>query len=273
MNDVPANVFRGTQTHAADRTRLGSTSWTPCLGAAIVWSALPGDPWSSRRSKATFIEGSTVSSAKILSKNVLDLPGPSCSFQDVLGALQYEKDNGITHDEAVKVLLYLARRSVGKIRQPPFNYAVFDEDLEERLSDSNVPMLSILHARSWMVEMYEDFQDDPSVARRVLADTYAFADAPVVRTAALRLGFDAIRYPDVFAGGPRALEELMGIEPEEVDCLSEEWDDVAETEGGDWVWTHETIRPLVDDIIRIEWSESGQKVAEDYVRIIKENDK
>lgn len=284
--------FRGTVTKEQEKTALGGApSWTPCLGAAIVWAAVPPNVWSSSKEaqSARFAEGSTVTAAKISAAKVLDLGGPDQSLGEVLRALSFEKDDGITTDEAMRIFNYMHNRLIGKARGGEFKYRVFDAD-GEAMDPQEVP-LSFSMPETLISMTRDDFDlarpdtlpTTPAQAKRarvaarlaeadrVSADAFIFADTPTVQKVARRLGFDAIVYLDAFGGGPGALRDLMGIDPEQVDCLTEEDDPFSDD---DWrqntLWLHETLRPLSDDIVKVEWSESAPKVAADYVKLVEE---
>lgn len=270
--------FRGTLSPDTSKTALGGAqSWTPCLGAAIVWSARPPSPWSSvpGYDRARFEVGSTVTAAEVSAAKVLDLGGPDQSVGEVLRALLFGDEGGITHDEAMRVFNYMHNRLIGKARGGEFKYRVLDSD-GEAMDPEDVPLS--FSAPETLISMarddfeYADSDDALAEADRVIADTFIFADTPIVQKVARRLGFDAIVYLDAFGGGPAALRDLMGLTPEEVDCLVEHEDPF----GDDWrdgsLWYHETLRPLSDDIVRIEWSEPAPKVAEDYVKLVREDE-
>ena len=268
--------FRGTLTAAQEQTALGGApSWTPCLGAAVVWSAKPPDLWSSvpGYDRARFVVGSTVTAAKVSAANVLNLGGLDQSLGDVLRSLSFEEGGGITRDEAMRIFNYLHSRLIGKARGGEFKFRVFDGD-GEAMDPQDVP-LSFSAPQTLISMARDDFEyaipgDALAEADRVLADTFIFADAPIVQKVARRLGFDAIVYLDAFGGGPGALRDLMGITPEQVCCLTEEDDPFSDDL--DAVWAHETLRPLSEEIVKVEWSEPAPKVAEDYVKLVREDE-
>lgn len=281
--------FRGTITKEQEKTSLGgAASWTPCLGAAIVWASVPPSVWSSfeESRRARFVDGSTVTAAKVSAAKVLDLGGPDQSLGEVLRALSFEEGDGITTDEAMRIFNYMHNRLIGKARGGEFKYRVFDAD-GEAMDPRDVP-LSFSMPETLISMTRDDFDlarpdtlpTTPAQARvaarlakadRVSADAFVFADTPTVQKVARRLGFDAIVYLDAFGGGPGALRDLMGIDPEQVDCLTEEDDPFSDD---DWrqntLWLHETLRPLSDDIVKVEWSEPAPKVAADYVKLVEE---
>lgn len=260
--------FRGTLTADTSKTALGGApSWTPCLGAAIVWSASAASVWSTDKSfrRARFEEGSTVTAARISAAKVLDLGGPDQSIGEVLRALSFEDGDGITTDEALRIFNYMHNRLIGKARGGEFKYRVFDEN-GEPLDVADVPLF-FSRPETLISMAREDFDGDLSVADRVTADVFIFADTPIVQKVARRLGFEAIVYLDVFGGGPGALHDLMGLKPEHVDCLTEEDDPFADDWRDDTAWFHETIRPLSADIVQVEWSEPAVNVAADYVKL------
>lgn len=87
-------VYRGTQGRAPGETVRGAVSFTPSLGAAIIWSAVPPDVFA-RRPRAELLSTSTVYAAHVHAKKLLELPSHlQCSMGDMLRALEYEQSEG-----------------------------------------------------------------------------------------------------------------------------------------------------------------------------------
>lgn len=265
--------FRGTQHAETGTTVRGVLSYTPCLGAAIVWSAQPGGMWG--ESPAHFVAGSTVVAATIEAKKRLELGGGFLdeSLVNVLQKLDYGKKDGISEEEVKRVFNYMHNRLIGKAKGSTFNYNVFDEggdprDKAEVPFSLSFPQSLISMARDEFE--YADGDERKDIAASVVADAFVFADAPAVQKAAARLGYDAIVYLDVFQGAEPALRDVMGIAPDDVDCLQEVNDPFDDDGGGGYVWAHETIRPLAGAVVTQQWAEPGPKVAEDFKKLIAE---
>jgi len=261
--------FRGTQDVRTEQTVRGVPSWTPCLEAAIVWSALPANVWSSSDAarKARFAATSTISAARILPSRPLHLGGADESIGAILRKLSFMRAGGATEEEALSIFSYLHYRLIGRRLGGPFKYRVFDDD-GEPVDESTVP-LSFSAPQTLISMARDDFEfsssakQSLSVADAVAADVFVFADCPVVQRVAARLGYDALVYPDVFAGAEYALRDLMGMRPEDVDCLDEDEDPFS---GGEDQWYHETLRPLVPAIVQPLWSRPALQVLETYRR-------
>lgn len=208
-------LFRGTQTASHARTSRGIPSWTPSLLVATIYSANPGDVWSSR--PAMFTKTSTVHVARLDKPRVLDLRGLgiTASLSQVLASLGFPY--GIDEDEVRRIYNYLHNRVIGKAKGGEFNYHVFQYGEDEPVHESDVPLsfLTPESAFSWVGR--DEWDDDPSMetAGRTEADTFIFADAPAVQRAAKAAGFDAIAYVDIFQGGVYAAEELLGLTEDE----------------------------------------------------------
>lgn len=247
-------LYRGTQRQAIKGTKK-VTSWTPSLPVAVIYSARPGDAWGSR--EAAFLPTSTVHIGDLKPRaKVLNLCGGGnyCSFGAVLKELQYEKPDGISHAEAIKILTYMHNRLIGKVGGGDFTYRIEDEDGDER----EFP----LSLRETPLSMWRDeFDWDTDVVNELRADTYIFADAPAVRRAAIKLGFDAVQYDDVFSGGPSAAKELLGCDSiYQMEGVDKDWD--LENE---YVPLHTTIRPLHKDAIVNTESVSTESVLPEVV--------
>lgn len=259
--------FRGSQGRDPAQTRLTQLSFTPCLGAALVYSAVPADAWSSSKtlSKTHFVPDSTVSAATIRSAKTLDWMWLSMSLGDVLRSLRFGKENGITEEEVRRVLNYLDKRAVGRVAAGEFKYKIFDED-GEAYERGEEPWALLSTGIGYI---RDEWDGDPSigVVERLAADTFVFVDTPLIQKVAERLGFQAVRYIDAFTGAKYAFRDLLKIEPEDVECLEEEMD-----LEDDYIWSHETLRPLTGADVEYVWQGPAQAVAQDVLAGLRRDD-
>lgn len=244
-------VYRGTQRREQHGVR-GATSWTDSLPVALIWAAVPADPWSSSRERqhAHFIDTSTVHAAHLALHHPLVFDYNSASVTDVLRALGYGAPNGITHDEARKVFNYLHNRIYGKAAGGEFSYVIMDEDGDE-LDPDDAPF-SLTGSSSYILDLRDEFEyAGIEVAERLQADVYVFFDSKTVQAVARRLGFDGFVYPDIFQGCEYAARDLFGpdVECDDVRGISDDRDVKGET-----VWTHRTYRPLVEGAVVDAWA-------------------
>lgn len=249
-------LYRGTQGPSPEESVRKSLSFTPCMAVATVYSARPANPWVNVM-EAEFLPSSTVHAAVIASRRMLKWPWTAMAFDDVLQTLKYGERDGITEAEAIRVLNYMHNRILGRAAGGEFKYVVLDEFLERYEEDEEpwgLLQTGVDYFRS-------EFKYDPTVevARRLQADTYVFADAPVIEVVARRLGFDSMSYEDVFSADD-AVEDLLGVDIEQISCVTER-DDVAE----DWVPTHETVRPFAGTPIDYQWSRPALDVLKDVM--------
>lgn len=231
------------------------TSWTPSLPVAVIYSALPSDIFRGR-GKAEFLEGSTVHMADLKEDaKILELCGGyhDCAWSHLMESLDFGKPEGITKEEAKRVLNYLHNRLIGKALGGEFNYKVY-----EVFEDADWEEMDMMAEVDWLrgetlVSHFRDFEIEEGnvlggVTMQLVADTFIFADAPMVRKVAKRLGYDALMYQDVFGGGPSAAKDLLGCEDiEDVPGISMEWDNLSDEE--DAIATHDTVRPLHDETL------------------------
>lgn len=235
-------LFRGTQSPEL-KGYHSAMSWTPSLPVAIVWSSMPPDVWSQR--KAAFLPGSTVHIGELQTNKVLEISEyPAVTFGAILRKLKYGKPGGITMDEALRVLLYMHKRLIGKAKGGEFLYRILDEDGEE-VEERDFP-LSFTDPMTMISEFREDFESagDIGFGDYLEADTYIFADAPAVQEVARRLGYEAMLYPDIFQGGSYVTEELIGLPANNLQGVLKD-----EDLEGEWVPVHDTYRPLVEGAI------------------------
>jgi len=216
--------YRGTQLRRVKGVHKLPT-YTPSLPVAVIWSSVPPD-WGWGRD-AHFLSTSSVHEIRTEIRNPLILSLENYeSLSGILRTLRYGTPEGISIDEVIRIYNYLHNREIGRAKGAQFNYKGFDvwEDWEE-LDDSDIPfsLVSPETRISWVLR--DQFDDDPSIetARNLEADTFIFADAPAVQRAAIALGYDALFYPDVFAGGTVS-EELLGCPVEYLDGVWEEMD-------------------------------------------------
>lgn len=234
-------LYRGTQTPEV-KGHLKSASYTPSLPAAIIYSARPG-PWGT---DPEFLSTSTVHIARLETDKILELsPYADTSFQDILRLLRYEKKNGIDIDEAVKILQYMHNRILGRTQGGEFKYKVVD-DFGHELDPDDVPF-SLTMPETLISQFKDDFELEQSIDEAetsLVADSFIFADAPAVGRAARKLGYEAIKYPDVFAGAEGVSEKLLGIPVDRLQGIREE-----EDIDYDPVPMHDTIRTLVEGAV------------------------
>lgn len=260
IREVSGLFFRGTQTADVERTARLVPSFTPCLGAALIWSARPGDIWAPDW-QPRFLAGSTVTAARLDGTPGLRLGTEHSvytSLGDVLRVLRFGKRDGIAVDEALRIYNYLHNRITGKANGGEFQYEVVDQEGEAQ--DENDVPLSFSNPQTLVSQARDDFEFDPTLdeASRLTADTYIFADAPAVQRAAAALGFRSIEYLDVFAGGPQAARHLLSMEIDDIDCIESAVD-----LKGDEVSAHWTVRPLAGAAVTIEWSRPATEIAKE----------
>lgn len=240
-------LYRGTQRETL-KGRQKLPSYTTELSIAVIYSAVPGDAWNDQ--PPHFLSTSTIHVAELADDaKILSLCDRQtyCSFAQVLRQLQYGEPEGITDQEARRILNYMHNRLTGKTAGGEFIYVLFDEDGDRR--DASELPFSIRDPYTLIRDFRDDFDDYYEVkevmelSQRLVADTFIFADAPAFRIAAKRLGYAAVLYEDVFAGGAVASEALLGCDTEELE-IGEALD--LEDE---WVPTHDTIRPIQPDAI------------------------
>jgi len=242
-------LYRGTQSRELGGVRK-MASWTPSLPVGVIYSARPGDPWGS---KSKFLPTSTVHVGELTDDHkVLRLCaggyGTYCSFREVLLLLEYGEPDGITDEEAKKILNYMHNRLTGRAKGGEFLVKVVDEDGIE-LEEDDLPFS--LRNPYTVVRAFRDEFDSwgLDVAEYLEADAFIYADAPKFLVAAQRLGYDAVSYEDVFLGGTYAARDLLGCDVEDLQGVEENED----LEGND-VPTHETIRPIRADVIDVDES-------------------
>lgn len=235
-------IYRGTQ-HQDVKGIQRVPSYTDSLPVAIIWSSTPPDQWTGREAK--FIPTSTVHRATLNAGKMLELSDYNYeSFSMLLQVLKHGKADGITTDEALKVLTYMNNRLLGRVPGGEFKYTVRDEDGE--LETGENIQISFVDPTTIISEFRDVFEWDPSreVADRLEADTFIFADSKTVQKVARRLGFDALSYVDVFMGGEFVSQKLLGIAVEDLNGV------LMGTEiEGDAVPTHMTYRPLVEGAV------------------------
>lgn len=237
----PLLLYRGTQ-----RAELGGVrpalSFASSLGVALIWSAVPSDPFSSARESRVprFLPTSSIHAVHLAMRRPLVWDGLSLSLREVLVALHYEEPDGITVEEVGKVYNYLHNRLMGKAAGGPFSFRLVDDDGEEVDEEGGLDF----SGRSQILDERDLFRDTESAddAAHIIADSFVFADAPTVHRVAARLGYDGIIHDDVFAGGSSAAPVLLGVPLEDVEGVDEE-PDLRE----EWVPSHRTWRPFSAD--------------------------
>ena len=91
------------------------------------------------------------------------------------------------------------------------------------------------HARS--------YADKLEVSKQLYADTFVFADVPIIGQTAQDLGYDSLVYTDLFPNGEETAEDVFGCEI---------WEMLDGDMGLDeeYVPVHETIRILDESVIK-----------------------
>lgn len=240
-------AYRGTQ-RSSDRTVRGSASYTPSLGAAVIWSAVPGS-W---HGEPHLLPSSSVSLVELPADRVFVIGEGSTTSTvgEVVRALQIEED------EVRKIFNYLHNRLLGKARGGEFGYRVVDDDGEE-VEEGEVPF-SLLHPETLLSACRDELWHDPSVVDRVTVDAFVLADAPAVQRALARNGYDAVAYRDVFQGGTRAARVLLGVDVLDLPGV-EESPDLRDEE----VPSHLTIRPVDPASVEVLWCRPSAEVVEE----------
>jgi len=238
----PLVVYRGTQRPQIDG-RLVSPSFTDSKDVASIYSASPD----SLRHE----EGASVYPVYLSIKNPVKLPWHNCSFGDILRALKYG-EGGIEHEEAVDILKHMANRKTamdrpfGKLESlaklGDYRYKVLDEDGDEEEGDFG----DLLRGKHPIHTFKEDFDSwGMDVADRLVADTYAFVDAPAFVRAAQKNGHDGVYHHDILQH-EKAIKKLTGKdfegENEEPHKMWTDFDELDEDLGE--VPVHGTWRPF-----------------------------
>jgi len=228
-------LYRGTRRPEVQGHQAVS-SWTPSLGAALIWSAVPG--------RHTLEPGSTIHAAALpANAKVLDLTrwGISWNLRDLAEVLGWP--DRMTEEDGRKLLNHLHQRKLGRTKlSSAFQMKAYLPDGSE-VEDEDLGFSVIMPETfaSWLVDDLGDL-DEVSLddLGRFAADSFAFADSPTVRRLAQAQGYEAMAYLDVFSGGTRAAPDLLGLEIEDVPGVSLEhdldWDEHP---------AHVTVRPLV----------------------------
>lgn len=261
--------YRGTQRRDLGGVR-GAQSWTDAIAVALIWSAVPGDPWASSRERrdAHFIETSTVHAAHLALHHPLVIRETYMDVADVMRALHYGEPNGITADEVRRVFNYLHNRIYGKAPGGEFSYVVVDED-GEPLDEHDEPF-SLTGTASHILDLRDEATQygwddevvgiDIKVAERLAADAYVFFDSKTVQAVARRLGFDGFVYPDLFQGCESAARDLFGLECDDIEGVDDARDVKHET-----VFTHRTYRPLTEESVVPMWDAPSLMLLPDVV--------
>ncbi len=257
--DRSKNVwYRGTQTPDTSKTVRNTLSFTKSLGAAVIWSAIPKDPYS-WKSKARFNPGlSTVQAVQVDASPILIITESLyCSMGDVFRALDYGKENGLSFSEAKRIFNYMHNRILGKTKGGSFEYTVVTIDGDE-LSEDDVE-LSFTSPQTLISITRDDFDasdGDIDFADCISADTFVFADAPAFQEAATRLGYRGTIYHDVFQGGKYASKDIFGIPVEDLDEIFFDVDINMKS-----VPSHLSLRPFVGANLDVLWSRLGEEIA------------
>ena len=241
-------LFRGTRTARPEQTVRGAVSYTPSLFVASIYSARPGNVWSS--APAHFLSTSTVRAITLRDPRIFDMRdlGSYCSLSEVLKMIGYPEN--ISEAEVRRIYNYMHNRILGKARGGEFEYKVYDiDDDYEEVNKSDVPLSFLFPETAISYVAREAFDFDPSLSTtsNVVADTFIFVDAPKVQKAIRHMGYDIIAYVDVFAGAQYAASDLFGMDEEEVMNQEGLWEDYDIED--DEVVVHESYRILEPGVI------------------------
>ena len=248
---APEMLYRGTRRHLI-AGRQPTTSWTPCLPCAVIWSANPNT--------RSFEPDSTVHAGRLPEgTKVFDVAswGIILSLGDVLEKLGFTNAD-MPEADVEKLLVGLHKRALGLTKLgSEFKSGIHEED-GELIGEDDLPSegLSLMDPDTTPRAFLRYFfwpEPTMATARRFVADSFAFADSPTVQRLLRERGYGAIRYTDVFAGSTRAAPKLLGVEAEEVPGIELEND-------LDWeeVPAHVTVRPLVP--MHELWSKPAREV-------------
>lgn len=168
-----------------------------------------------------------------------------------MSALGFGEKGGMTLRELKRTLIYLHKRHLGLAPGGPFSSVILDEDGEAVERERAFYLSARSHIRDFWEELEgESAQDQLSMGGLFVADAFVFADATAVQEAAVRAGYDAIVYDDVFGGAETVLEDLTGLRPEQIGCLSLEEDPFSYwKEEFEESWYHRSVRPLRSDVV------------------------
>jgi 8-oxo-dGTP pyrophosphatase MutT (NUDIX family)/RimJ/RimL family protein N-acetyltransferase len=251
----PIVLYRGTRRAGNPHGALSTRSYTDSSDIGSIYSGTPGPSY---KGGSKFGEGANVFPVHMVLKNPLDLTkhGPQMSFGHYLRAMKYGKPNGMTHEEAVKVLNYLSKRHVKDMNMDgessfkvnagmdPWNKVPYED--QSGFMHMSTPLMQ---ARDDFKDMETDTKSAFKHADNIRADTFAFVDAPRTPVVGKRLGYDGIIHRDIFQGVTEAAPNLLGKDPGEIQALSREYDHLADPEdhGADELQTHITYRPFDHD--------------------------
>jgi hypothetical protein len=251
---TPKVFFRG-QTKTGFNSRLVLDSFTDSPDIASVYSTSGG----------VVQEGSNVIPVLIDVKNPLVIKHGWLTFYDFLKLLDYEPwgGKGITHEESLKVLNYLANRKKAsesaivpqKLKSfegmPSFKYQV----LEEGPDDEDSVDLSI-YRESFFTDplnlfrtVWNDYEDEDedtqkSLAMQLAVDTYALVETPAAVRALVKLGYDGVWHRDQFAA-KSATKTLLNKELADLKGVEDGTDDDDfNYEEMSYEYGHMTLRPL-----------------------------
>jgi hypothetical protein len=223
---TPKRFYRGQKAGSGElQSRFVMDSFTDIPAVASVYS--------STKQGEVFREGSNVVAVFLAMKNPLVFefsPSYFLVFYDLLTSLGYWSGKGITHEESVKILNFLAKRdAVSQMLfvqpglksfegMPGFAYQLRDssalEDdeifVEWGLSFTQTPIQQFRDA-------WQNAEDDSEDDRRQLsllfaADTYALVETPAFKRALEKLGYDGVIYEDPITVPAHILQAVAGTE-------------------------------------------------------------
>ena len=263
----PKVFFRGQTAGAGElKARLTLDSFTDSSDVASIYSTSGG----------VVQDGSNVIPVYIDVKNPLKIPHVSISFYDMLTYLGYWDETGITHEETVKMLNYLAKRKRASESgsmfglpkslksfegMPSFKYQVKNEEdtdnyADFKLDDEEDEQINFdeLGGMEYQIDTFRKLWADElewqgaqsTYAKRLSllmnVDTFAMVETPAAKRALEKLGYDGVIHLDPFSAEDAA-QEALGKGMDDLVGVEEgeedlDWEDMSAEH------VHWTVRPL-----------------------------
>jgi hypothetical protein len=254
----PRAFYRGTQ-RPEIAGKLPTRAFSDDPDIASIYAAAPHGNEMDGLS-ASYVDGSSVHRAQLAIQNPLDLSdyGHVMTLADFMGEMQYDKPNGMTEEEATKVVNYLINRErdqdrwffePGKTGAGPFRYVYYDEDGDEIGEE----LYSITRVYTPLEQFKDDWEMTYStdqlleVAARLEVDVYTLVDSPRFKVVAQRLGYDGVIHQDEMSGAVVA-KDLMGKEVADIRGLRR--GQPQSSQSMDSKHVHTTVRPFKDEQIK-----------------------
>jgi len=167
-------------------------------------------------------------------KNPLVIDAHFLTFYDLMAYLDYWND-GITHEDSVKILNFLVSRlEKGSLYNFQYEVRRYEGGFFE---GSDLRELR----KHWNYSEDEPREDQESIAENLAVDTFAFVETPAFKRTLEKLGYDGVIHLDPV--GQRSLEKSSGKKADDIEGIYDgyrdyEWPDMS----ADYV--HWTYRPL-----------------------------